>query len=83
MDNEKLDKKFEKLENINKLRSELTEWKREMNTHIDKHKQSIEHAHKEIDDLKTKVSACASYHRLAEWGFREREHQKQGSELQI
>ena len=66
MDNEKLDKILEKLEDINKLRSELTEWKKEMNTRMEKQEQSIEHAHKEIDDLKTKVSACASYHRLAE-----------------
>ena len=66
MDNEKLNKILEKLDDINKLRNELKEWKKEMNTRMDKNEQSIEHAHKEISDLKTQVSGCASYRRVAE-----------------
>ena len=45
MDNEKLNKILEKLDDINKLRNELKEWKKEMNTRMDKNEQSIEHAH--------------------------------------
>ena len=66
MDIKKLNKILEKLEDINKLRKELKEWKKEMNTLMDKNEQSIEHAHKEISDLKTQVSACAMYGRVAE-----------------
>lgn len=55
MENEKLDRILERLDDITKLRNDLNQWKKEITNRLEKNEESLEFAHKEIKDLKETI----------------------------
>lgn len=55
---------LKKLEDINDLRKEIAEWKKDVTRKLDQHEASIEVAHKDIAELKVRVDHSASSTRV-------------------
>ena len=64
MDNDKLDMILNRLDDINKLRTELAEWKKELTGRVESIEKSVEFAHNEIKELKSNVNNKAVYSRV-------------------